>query len=156
MYLNQHQLNAILQSPYYALPMTENMTDYMSYRGRQNVRVLTIRFNMIPTFDENTMIQTILNMLTNHFPIDARLLASINYDMLLCDPQQESFYIWRANTNQAHYNVSQEIPLILNYANVFRFCQNSSHVHVPDLALNFRTSNVVIDRMLAIVFTFVR
>ncbi len=156
MYLNQHQLNVILQSPYYALAVTENVTDYGFYRGRRNVRVLTLRFNLIATFDENRMIQSIFTTLLNYFPLDARLLGSVNYDLLLCDPELQSFYIWRANTNQAHYNVSQETPFVLNYANVYRFCQNSSHVHVPDLAINFRSSKVVIDRILAIVLTFVR
>lgn len=156
MYLNQTQLTTILNSPYWALPVTENMTNYSLYRGRQNVRVLTIRFNLIATFDETRMIQTLMTMLTNYFPVESRLLSSVNYDLLLCEPQSKSYYIWRANTNQALFNVSQETPLKLNYANVFRFSQNSSNVHVPDLSLSFRQSNVVIEKILAIVFTFVR
>jgi hypothetical protein len=156
MYLNEHQLNMILQTPFFSLPMLESLVEYSIYHNRPNARVLTLRFNFIPTFDENAMIQKVINLVTNYFSMNAKLVGSINYDILLLkrDSEPKSFYIWRANTNQRNFNIQNETQIMVNYPNVYQFCSNATNVNVNNLEANFYDSNVVIDRLLTVVFTF--
>jgi hypothetical protein len=146
MYLNEHQLNMILQTPFFSLPMLESLVEYSIYHNRPNARVLTLRFNFIPTFDENAMIQKVMNLVTNYFIINAKLLGSLNYDILLLKRD--------SNTNQRNFNIQNETQIMVNYPNVYQFCSNATNVNVNNLEANFYDSNVVIDRLLTVVFTF--
>jgi hypothetical protein len=85
------------------------------------------------------------------------MLASVRYDFVLRSTPNDpsSYYIWRANTNQAEFDENDEILMAYTHANVIRFIQNAADVHIPDLNIYFSDSNVVIDRCLAIVFSFV-
>jgi thermostable 8-oxoguanine DNA glycosylase len=46
MYLSEHELNAILQTPYYSQPYSTSFVNYTFYRGRYNANVLIICFNV--------------------------------------------------------------------------------------------------------------
>lgn len=137
--------------------MTESSVKYAAYRGRLNAIVYTMRFNLTPAFNEAHMTNTVLTHVMSRFPNGARLLGSIHYDLLLVDPRSDpkSYYIWRANSNQTVFDTNSEILLSLSYDNMFRFIQNSAHADIPSLNINFRSSSVVVERVLAIVFSFV-
>jgi hypothetical protein len=92
----------------------------------------------------------------SRFPNGQRLLGSISYDLLLVDPKSnpKSYYIWKANSNQTVLNTNGEILISLSHDNVFRFIQNSFRVDIPSLSINFRNSNVVVERLLTVVFSF--
>jgi len=156
MYLNFNQLQSILTNNYFTQPVTTSQTSYVYYRRRMNVIVHTMRFNLTPTFTENFMIQTVIGYLMHHFTLNTSILASIQYDLLLSHQNNEdSYYIWRANSNSSRINTSEDTMFSLTYNNVFRFVQSAHQVDIPTLNIHFETSNVVIDRALAIVFSFV-
>jgi hypothetical protein len=46
MYLSEHELNAILQTPYYSQPFNTSFVNYTFYRGRYNANVLIVCFNV--------------------------------------------------------------------------------------------------------------
>jgi hypothetical protein len=77
--------------------MLESWVEYTIYHNCPNACVLTLRFNFIPLFDENAMIQKVMNLVTNYFIINAKLLGSRNYDILLLkhdsNTNQHNFYI---------------------------------------------------------------
>lgn len=155
MFLQEHEVNAILSLPYYTQPFTERTVCYQSYRGRANVSVLTLRFNMTPQFEESFMTSTLLNILTERYSLGTQLWCSIQYDVLLADREHQSFYIWRSNTNRKHFDENEELLLGVTHAHLLQFCQNAARFHVPDLDLYFATSDVSISKVVAIVFTFV-
>jgi len=151
------ELNAVLSQPFFTLPMTVNLASYQYYRGRSQVKVLTLRFNLTPSFDERSMVRNVLNVLDEYFNLQTRILGSMRYDLVLCNQQSDppTYYIWRANTNHAEFDENNEISINFTHANVLRFCQNAANVNIPDLNIYFDASNVVIDRCLAIVLSFV-
>jgi hypothetical protein len=54
MYLSEHELNAILQTPYYSQPFNTSFVNYTFYRGRYNANVLIVCFNVQnDLFNEN-------------------------------------------------------------------------------------------------------
>ena len=156
MYLTRVELNTILKKPYYSNPVTDSLVKYAVYRGRVNADVYTLRCNITSDFNEDHMINLVITHVMSRFPIGQRLLGSISYDLLLVDPKSnpKSYYIWKANSNQTMLNTNGEILISLSHDNVFRFIQNSFRVDIPSLSINFRNSNVVVERLLTVVFSF--
>jgi hypothetical protein len=156
MYLNQMQLNSILQTPYYSLPCTESWTDYVLYRGQHNTSVYTVRFNVTAQFDDTIISETLTHNLFLHFAGNSRLLGTVGYDILLRDPvaNPSSFYIWKANSNQHRFDQSAETVIFMTHVNVIRFARGINHNDINQLNLNFRNSQVCVDRILAIVCSF--
>lgn len=155
LYLRHDEVQLILQNPLYTRPVTQNSSNYHLYRGRLKAEVFTIRFNLISDFNERFMLQTCLNLLMNRYEEETPLNCSIHYDVLLATPDRQSFYIWRANTNRVHFDENDEILLNLNSPELVRFCQQALNFNISDLKLFFSNSNMSIDKIIAIVFTFV-
>jgi hypothetical protein len=163
MYLSEHELNAILQTPYYSQPFNTSFVNYTFYRGRYNANVLTVRFNVQNDMFNETFIQGILLTQTeDHYGLDTNLRVSVFYDLVLennpvNENEERSFYIWRANSNRRAFNdESDEIFMSLNVPNLTQWVRQAVQVHLPDLNVHFANSNVFINRLLAIVFTFVK
>jgi hypothetical protein len=163
MYLSEHELNAILQTPYYSQPYSTSFVNYTFYRGRYNANVLTVRFNVQNDMFNETFIQGILLTQTeDHYGLDTNLRVSVFYDLVLennpvNENEERSFYIWRANSNRRAFNdESDEIFMSLNVPNLTQWVRQAVQVHLPDLNVHFANSNVFINRLLAIVFTFVK
>lgn len=156
MYLTEPQLQQILSSAYFTQPVTKSVVKYVLYQGKLNAVVHTIRFNLNADVNENFIIQHVLNYLMENFAMNTRLMGSINYDLLLVDSNSEikSYYLWRANSNSVHFNAAEEIPFYLTYNNVYQFITNCTRVNIPELNIQFQSSNVVIDRPIAIVLSF--
>ncbi len=146
----------VLKIPYYSNRVTETLTDYAAYRGKLSCKVYTMRFNFTSQFNNEYMIDYVLRNVMNNFKTGSRISASIQYDLLLVDPTSNpsSYYIWRANTNLHTFDYDNELNIYLSYNNLFRFIHEASHIDIPTLSLNFRSSNVTIERVLAVVFTF--
>ncbi len=155
MYLTEQEVNSVLESSYYTDPVTETVYHYRSYRGRAYVNVFTLRFNITRSFNESFVARHLLERLPTQYALQSNILGSIQYDLLLVNADRTSFYIWRANSNRVHFNEQDEIRLSMSYANLMRFCQDSLRFHTPDLNAYFKSSNVSIDRVLALVYTFV-
>jgi hypothetical protein len=162
MYLSEHELNAILQTPYYSQPYSTSFVNYTFYRGRYNANVLTVRFNVQNDMFNETFIQGILLTQTeDHYGLDTNLRVSVFYDLVLennpvNENEERSFYIWRANSNRRAFNdESDEIFMSFNVPNLIQWVRQALQVHLPDLNVNFEHSNVTINRLLAVVFTFV-
>ena len=158
MYLTEAQLNIILNSSFFTVPFTESVVTYRFYRGRTNATVHTLRFNWINEFNRDVMLQQLITYLMTYFPLNSTLLGSINYDILLVNPGSEpkSYYVWRANSNAHSFNEENETRFVLTYDNVYRFATNALNVNIPDLNINFQTSNVQVEKIVAIVFSFVK
>jgi len=124
-YMSLSELNAVLRDPFFSDPITVSRVPYFFYRGRKKCTVF---------------------------------LASVRYDLVLrssgTDPAA-SFYIWRANTNQADFDDNDEQIFVPNYANLFQFCNNAVNINIPELNIHFVQSSVVIDKCIAIVISFV-
>lgn len=155
--MTEQELNAVLNQPFFTQPMTLSSVSYRLYRGRSHAKVLTLRFNLIPSFDKGSMVREVLSILDDYFNLQTRIFCSMRYDLVLCNLQAEppSYYLWRANTNYAEFDENNEMSLAFTHANIFRFCHTAADVHIPDLNIYFSNSKVVIDRCLAIVLSFV-
>ena len=157
MFLTESEVGVVLQQPTFALPVTESRVDYEFYRGRKKVNLLTIRFNMIPSFTESMMLAHLQHrLITSPYELQSQIVASVQYDLLLCNTETSppTFYIWRSNTNRTTLNVDYETTLTLSYDHIKRLCDNVTHVNLSDLQANFVNSHVTVDRVLTIVFTF--
>jgi len=157
MFLNESEVNVILQQPTFSLPVTESNIDYIFYRGKKKARLLTIRFNMIPTFSETCMTAYLQDKLTSPpFQLQSQVLASVHYDLLLCNKNVTPFtyYIWLSNTNRTSLNMDHQVNMTVTYSNISRFTENVTSVNLSDLQANFISSDVTVDRVLAVVFTF--
>lgn len=157
MYLTNYQVQSILKNSFYSDFVTETDVKYVFYRGRMNATVHTLRFNFNDKFNENSMLEHIIQYLLNRYNLNTKLMGSIGYDLLLKDPNSvpTSFYLWRANSNAVHTLVDNEHFFDLTYNNLFRFIRSVTNINVNDLNIFFRSSNVTIERIVAIVFTFV-
>lgn len=157
MYLTEAQLSLLLNDAYFTLPATDSAVTYAVYRGHVNATVHTIRFNITTTFSEEFMIEHTISYLMSQIPFNTKVLGAINYDLLLKDPNSTlpSYYIWRANSNARSFDAQNELLFTLTYDNIYRFIFNAHQIHIPDLNINFRSSNVVVNKPLAIVFSFV-
>jgi len=60
MYLSEHELNAILQTPYYSQPFNTSFVNYTFYSGRYNANVLIVCFNVQNDLFNETFLQGIL------------------------------------------------------------------------------------------------
>ena len=156
MYLNENQLKALLEAPYFSSPSTESWIHYEFYRGQLDTSVLTLRFNITDTFSENFILDTLLEKIIMYFPLNSRILASLNYDVVLRDPESNpvSFYIWKANSNQHCFDRNTEIVVVNTYANVARYARGIQFDNINDLNINFRHSRVIVDRLLSVVCSF--
>ncbi len=154
-YLSRTELESLLRNEWFTNPMSVHVHHYSNYRGRTNANVLTIRFNMNINFNETNMIESVIQTTMNHFSSRQTVLGLIEYDLLLMQPNPESFYIWRANSNISRNIPNAEQTLPLTYDNLFLFIRKAARVLPTDLEVHFRTSNVVINRIIAIVFTFI-
>jgi len=154
-YLSRTELEQLLRNDWFTNPMSMHVHNYTSYRGRTNANVLTLRFNMNLNFNEDNMIESVIQTTMNHFSSQQTVLGLIEYDLLLMQPNPESFYIWRANSNISRNIPNDEQTLLLNHENLFLFIREAARVIPTDLEVHFRTSNVVINRVIAIVFTFI-
>jgi hypothetical protein len=154
-YLSRPELEQLLRNDWFTNPMSMHVHNYHNYRGRTNANVLTLRFNMNVNFNEDNMIESVIQTTINHFSSQQTVLGLIEYDLLLMQPDPESFYIWRANSNISRNIPNAEQTLRLNYDNLFLFARNAARVIPTDLEAHFRTSNVIINRVIAIVFTFI-
>ena len=156
MYLDENQLKALLDTPYYSVPCTESWIHYELYRGQYNTSILTLRFNITDSFSEELILDTLLEKIIMYFPLNSRILASVNYDLVLRDPDSNptSFYIWKANSNQHRFDQNTEIVLVNNPANLARYARGIPFENVSDLNINFRNSQVIVDRLLTVVCSF--
>jgi hypothetical protein len=162
MYLSEHEINAILRTPYYSQPFSASLLNYVFYRGRYNANVLTVRFNVQNAlFNESFLQSILLSQAEELYAMNTNLRVSVFYDLLLeknqlYEHEERSYYIWRANSNRRSFNdESDEIVMSLNAPNVIQWVRQAVHVHLPDLNVHFESSNVTINRLLAIVFTLV-
>jgi len=156
MFLTETELNAILDNTFFSQPYTIREVHYELYRGHINTVVHTLRFNIIPQFNEGFIVEILVPYLLSKFAENSRLIASIGYDLILVDPTATpvSYYIWRANSNAVHFNADHETSFVVNHNNIAHFVHQSFPVDVSSLDLYFRTSNVQIDRVIAVVFSF--
>ena len=157
MYISESNLITVLEHPFYTNTITENLSSYSLYRDRYNVSVYTIRYNLLPDFSKDDMIHEIINKVKKQFPKDQQVIGMIDYDLLLIadDTDPKSYYIWRANSNHRLNLDTNETIVTLNHHSLFNFIRDSALVNVPTLNANYRHSKVSIERVLAIVFTFV-
>lgn len=156
MFLTEAEVDIVLSQPTFSLPVTESEVEYSLYRGHKQTRLITIRFNMIPTFSSSFMVAYLQDKLTSSpFQLQSQIVISVNYDLLLCNRNSTpvTYYVWRSNTNRTTLNVDHEVNMTLSYANIARFCENVTNVNISDLQANFISSDVNVDRVLAVVFT---
>lgn len=156
MFLTESEVNFMLQQPTFALPVTESLVHYKFYRGRKKVNLLTLRFNMTPTFSSTFMTGFMQDKLTSPpYKMHSTIAASVEYDLLLCNSRATppTYYIWRANTNQSNLKVDHQVTMSINPVNIGRFCEDVTTIDLADLQTNFENSDVIIDRVLGIVFS---
>jgi hypothetical protein len=158
MYLTESEVNVLLQEPLFSLPVTEFKQNYQLYQGHRKVTPRTIRFNLVPNFEPSIIQAYLQEKLTSYYRFGSELSISVQYDFLLCNynATPKTFYIWRANTNQTTLEKDDDIDvkITLNYYNIKQICTNATSIDFDQLNINFVTSDVTMDRVLAIVFTF--
>lgn len=161
MYLTKQQLDAVLATPFFTSPVTYNEMDYTSYRGRTKTSVHTVRFNLRHKLvDQEFILQNLIDRLDSKIDLGANTYVSVDYDLVLSNGKKEqddaSFYIWRSNSNQAHFEDENEPNFVFTYDNLFRLVRKASLMHIPSLEVYFASSNVVIDELIACVFSFIK
>lgn len=155
MYLTETQLQQILTNSYYTDFVTQSVVDYAMYRGHLSATVHTLRFNVgHANHTLDNVMQHIVTHLMTSYDLNTQLLGSVSFDLLLTHQPDKTFYIWRANSNSSS-RFQNETFMPLTYNNVYRFVTNALNVHIPDLNIFFRNSTVTVERVLAIVFSFV-
>ncbi len=154
-YLSALQVNQLLRNGWFTIPMSRHVHNYAMYRGRVHATVLTLRFNITRNFDEEFMIESVIQTTMDQFSTRRTVLGLIEYDLLLKEQNTDSFYIWRANSNISRNIPNSEQTIQLNYDELYMFIQHAARVNPSDLDIHFNSSNVVVDRVLAIVFTFI-
>ncbi len=160
MFLTESEVNVLLQNPLFTSPVTESEQDYILYRGSRKVTPLTIRFNLVPTFERSFMQAYLQEKLNSYYRLGSLISMSVQYDFVLCNHNAipKTFYIWRANTNQTTLDKDGDddidVKISLTNNNVSQICNNAMSFDFDQLNLNFVTSDVTVDRVVAIVFTF--
>lgn len=143
----------ILRSPYFSTPVTESWTDYFYYRGKMKASVLTLRFNNTPEFSADMVEHRLLERLYFYFGSMSTVDVIVDYDVLLRDGR-DSFYIWRSNSNRHHVDQSDEFQLTILPPQIHeltnRLCIDPTRI----LDNKFLSSSVSVDRMLAVVCSF--
>ena len=148
----------IINSERYTAPMTLSTRKYIYYRGRRTATVLTLRFNVSSeSFSHGFVTRNVMEVLNDHFSFATTLTCCVDYDFVLCKSNSvpKSYYIWQANSNRSQYNEADEVSMSFTYANVNRFCRDAVQVHLPDLELNFVSSDCVIDRLLSVTISLI-
>ena len=156
MYPTREQLDVYLNHPFFSNEYTESSKKYAFYRGKLDVTVYTLRFNYLPTFNDDVLFRMVPAKLMDMYPNQPRLLGSFQFDLLLCNHEANppTFYIWRSNSNQRNFDEAHEILFSLNYANTHRFVQTVVQNNFNDLNTNFINSKVTIERPLSVVLSF--
>jgi hypothetical protein len=121
-----------------------------------------VRFNVENALFNESFIQSILHaQIEDVYTINTNLRVSIFYDLVLennrlNEHEERSYYIWRANSNRRSFDdESDEKFMLFNAPNLIQWVRQALQVHLADLNVNFEPSNVTINRLLAVVFTFV-
>lgn len=163
MFLTLSEVNVLLQNPLFTLPVIETVREYQFYRGRRKVTALTVRFNLVPTFDLSFMKAALPDKLLSYHPLGSHVSVAVRYDLLLRSNSMDdsgtmtpSYYIWRANTNQTTLEDNNlDVTMPLTYPNIDQMCEKAVNINLhDDLNIEFVNSDVVIDRVLAILLTF--
>ena len=161
LFLTTNEVDYILKRPFFSDPVTERDRVYVYYHYRENVRLYTVRFNLIPSFSVGFMIATLQSSLFQRFAPSTLLHVTLMHDLLLCgDPQSDppnSFYIWRANTNRRVIDPSEDhhdFDMTLTQLNVINLCQLCADMNPSDFDINFVNSSVIVHRVLSLVLTF--
>ena len=157
LYLSAHELIPLLADAYFVVPVTETTIDYVYYRGRYEVEVTTLRYNLRPNFSYAVMRNHLYARLCSLFPNNRRkIMGAIAYDLLLVDDDTPpaSYYIWKANSNQRNFDESKEYSFYVNQNEFHRFFSLIENQQMGDLNMEFRSSKVRIDRALTIVLSF--
>jgi hypothetical protein len=154
MYLTIAQVNQLLNMPHYTAPFTESLFKYALYRGRLNSKVYTVRFNNIQPLDEDFIFNHLYTQLQIRFPSETYFRASIKYDLLLLNRKDDTYYIWRANSNEHNFDENDEILLVHSPEHILQFCKDCTIIDIPSLDINFENSGVIVVKVLAIVFNF--
>jgi len=140
------------------IPMRMTKRNYLHYQGVRRATVLTLHFSVISdVFSMQFMTRHVMEVLDEHFSLSTMLHCCADYDFVLSklNSVPKSYYPWIANSNRAQYNIVNEIAMDFTVANVNRFCQEAANVHLPDLEINFLSSDCVIDRLTAIIVSFI-
>lgn len=67
LFLTTNEVDYILKRPFFSDPVTERDRVYVYYHYRENVRLYTVRFNLIPSFSVGFMIATLQSSLFQQF-----------------------------------------------------------------------------------------
>ena len=154
-YLGRQELNQLLQNEWFTQFESFHVHNYALYRGRVNATVLTLRYNIeSPQFDQETMIENVIRRTMQQFSNEPRIVGLIEYDLLLRQPDMESFYIWRANSNVARHLPNAEQTIVVGFDELYLYIRNALQMNPVDLNVYFRSSNVTIEKIIAVVFTF--
>ena len=154
-YLTLQELNQLLQHERFTQFESFHVHRYALYRGRMNATVLTCRYNIeSPQFTQDRMIESVIQRTMQQFANEQRIVGLIEYDIVLRKPNRDSFYIWRANSNVARHLPNAEQNLAVDFDELFLYIRNALLIHPVDLNVYFSTSNVNIEKIIAIVFTF--
>jgi hypothetical protein len=154
MRLTQAEANVVLQFPFFTAPTTESLVDYEFYRGHLNTSVFNVRFNTLPSLSQSFIDNFLIEKLFAMYALNSTVLASVSHDLLLKQPTTNSYYIWKANTNQRSFDEGSEIVLTLNANNIHRFASTITNFNPADLNIYFNNSNVIVEKILAYVCGF--
>lgn len=158
MWIQADQLDSVLKHHWYTTPVTESNIRYVLYHDRYNVEAYTLRFNLNSlNFNKENMYDSVIRKVMNHFLNAESVVGSISYDMLLVsnkDPDNPTYYVWRANSNQRTSSHTEETLLLLEQHQLYLFARRAMDIDFGDLNIDFRTSDVVIADILSVVFTF--
>ena len=157
-FVTERDMLQIIASDRYTVPMTLSTRNYSFYSGQRAATVLTLRFNVTSaSFSQLFVTRHVMNVLNDNFSHRSMLTGCVDYDFVLCKSNSvpKSYYIWQANSNRAQYNEVNETTMSFTHANVNRFCRDAVQVHLPDLEINFISSDFVIDRLLSITISFI-
>jgi hypothetical protein len=104
------------------------------------------------------MLDSVREKVLSYFEDQNSVIAMTDYDLLLVHKEEkispQSYYIWRANSNQRIVKSAEETVLACNDDQLFLYARNAPKVDITLLNTNFATSNMVISTPLTIVFTF--
>ena len=157
MYLTLLELNALLRKPYFTEFSHKSSSQYALYRGHFNATVLTLRYSVLsPAYDfENMLTHTIRETIKFFSPHHKSVRGLIEYDLILKANEEESYYFWRANSNRAPAVPNSEATLAMTHNDIFLFIRHVNRLNPDDLNIFYTNSNVVVDRVVSVIFTFI-
>lgn len=161
MYLSRLELDQLLKNPYFQNVKNRSVSKFTLYRGHFNASVLTLRYSIIsPQFNEQQMITNCIQEVMDEFsPKHKSVRGLIEYDLILkANPvdeiNEDSYYFWRANSNRSAV-ANSETTLSLNHDSIFLFIHQAAHINPSELNIYYVNSNVTVDRITSIIFTFI-